>query len=327
MRRRTSLLVGLAAADLLVLVAALGAAAAHGSATTALVASPVPATTVTAAPGATAGPSPSPRPGASRGARGIAAAPRATATTATAPTAPSPTLLPTPTTAPRPTPATRTTVPRRSSAARPSRSAGSAADSQAAAQGTPPGRYDVDSTGSYHVFGSDHDAGGRSTLAVDPVSGATQHSASADSGSQGGSSDQTVRYDAAGVYLVELHLVSPGFDIDLQPADAFLLPAGATTGTQWSWQADTADGKTHVSDDGQVTGTATDTVGGVSVRTLVISSHLVASGGTTVDATLTDHVDTQRLLQVSERTVAEGSADGIPYTADVTARLRSLTPR
>jgi hypothetical protein len=194
----------------------------------------------------------------------------------------------------------------------------------AALQGTAPGTYTSDTSGSVTIGASKQDAAGTQTLTISALRGGTQHSTV--HGDQGDTAqDLVVR--PTGTYLASLTLTSPAFTKQFRPSPAALLvPDPAKPGAAWSWSATSTDGRTTAEATNRITGTQAVTVGGRPVATAVVQTHLVLSGDLTYTADLTTYWSPQYRLPVKDRTVGKGTYSGIPFATDITSLLRSVTP-
>ncbi|MBV9252624.1 MAG: hypothetical protein JO054_00215 [Actinobacteria bacterium] len=139
-------------------------------------------------------------------------------------------------------------------------------------QPTAPGKY------TYHLTGN---GGGQNidqqlTMTVDPPTGADQHSSTQ---TQQGTTEQYLRYQASGLYLVELKLNAGFIQKDFKPnPPALQYPEPAPVGKSWSWQVTSSDGKTTVNTAFTVLRTENVTIGGETVPTTVLKVTITTSG-------------------------------------------------
>jgi len=184
--------------------------------------------------------------------------------------------------------------------------------------------YDVSGTAKQPI-GGDQSISGTETYAVDQPSGSNQHSKT--SGKQG-SQDQTLSVRNTGLYVVDIHITQQGFDEDFRPSGtALYFPASYHTGSQWSWQAKSTDGKYTISVTSKVSGNSTVTVGGKAQKALVLDSTLRITGsGFNITGSQRDWVSTTYALILKEHNVTHGTAYGASFSSDVSRQLKSTTP-
>jgi hypothetical protein len=195
----------------------------------------------------------------------------------------------------------------------------------AAALGTPSGTYTYDSSGTQTVSGAKQDVQASSTLTMGALANGRQTSTLHNSQ---GDTTQEIEVRSTGDYLAALTVSSPTLKtaFHLSPA-ALLLPDPARVGASWSWNGTSDDGKTTVATTNKVLRTETVTIGGESVATVVLQSHLVITGQDvhyTADAT--NWVAQSYRLPVKTRTTGSGSYGAFPFSFDVTDVLRSVHP-
>jgi hypothetical protein len=139
-------------------------------------------------------------------------------------------------------------------------------------QPTTPGKYTYHLTGQ----GNGQNIDTQLTMTVDPPTGGDQHSTTQ---TQQGSEEQTLRYQANGLYLVELKLNAGFIQKDFTPnPPALQYPEPATIGKTWSWSVTSSDGKTTVNTSFQVLRTENQTVGSETVPTTVLKVTITTSG-------------------------------------------------
>ena len=111
---------------------------------------------------------------------------------------------------------------------------------------------------------------------VDPPTGADQHSKQVDNNNPQANQDQTLRYLADGIYLVDLKL---GGVIEFKPSQPVLeYPEPATIGKAWSWEITSTDGATTVHTDLKVLRNENQMVGSESVATTVLDVTITTRG-------------------------------------------------
>ena len=139
-------------------------------------------------------------------------------------------------------------------------------------QPTAPGKYNYHLTGQ----GNGQNIDTQITMTVDAPKGGDQHSTTQ---TQQGSEEQTLRYQANGIYLVELKLNAGFIQKDFTPnPPALQYPEPATIGKTWSWSVTSSDGKTTVNTSFQVLRTENQTVGSETVPTTVLKVTITTSG-------------------------------------------------
>ena len=195
----------------------------------------------------------------------------------------------------------------------------------AASKATPAGDYTYTSSGKVTFGASPQDASGTQTLTIGPLRGGMQHSTL--HSDQSGDTEQDVLVRDAGSYGASLKLTSPAFTKEFRPATAVLLvPDPAVVGRSWSWSATSTDGRTRVSATNELLRKERLTIGGAPVDTVVLQTHLVLSGDVDYDAQITLWWAPAHRLPVKTHTVGKGSYSGIPFSTDITAVMRSVTP-
>ena len=201
----------------------------------------------------------------------------------------------------------------------------------AKAPGTPNGftragtyTYDLSGTAKQPFTGSQN-VSGTDTETYDPPQGAQQHNKT---NGQNGSQDMTLDAAKDGLHVVDISLNSPGFNEDFKPVGtAVYFPADYAVGRHWTWQAKSTDGKYTLDVSSKVSGRSAVTVGGKSLKVLVVDStlHITGTGFDLTDQ-LRDWVSTTYALVLKEHSVTQGTAYGASVSSDVTRKLRSTTP-
>jgi hypothetical protein len=206
-----------------------------------------------------------------------------------------------------------------------------AASTAAKAPGKPTGytragTYTYDLSGSAKSpIGGSQTISGTESYVVDSPKGSEQHSKTT---SQQGSQDMTLQVRSTGLYVVDIHISQQGFDEDFRPTGtALYFPANYHTGSKWSWQAKSTDGKYTIAVSSKVSGNATVTVGGQAQKALILDSTLHISGnGVDIVANQRDWVSPTYALILKEHSVSNGKAFGATFGSNVTRQLRSTTP-
>jgi hypothetical protein len=185
-----------------------------------------------------------------------------------------------------------------------------------------PGTYTYKVTGTMTV-GTPQKVDSTSTLKVDPLQGTDQHSAQ--TGQQGGQ-ETVLRYQADGVYLVNLKLTGPvNKEFKLEPPGlAFAQPA--TIGKAWGWSAKSTDGATTVKSDFKILRTETIAIGGEQVPTVVVEAKVVTSGDITSTSTRTMWTSEAYRLIVRQDEKTNGKFGAFPFSADTSSVMQSTKP-
>lgn len=190
---------------------------------------------------------------------------------------------------------------------------------------TPLGTYRYATTGRFSsTLGAPQARDGESTLTVDPPSGADQHSVRQ---GPGRTTDQVLRLDSGGAYLVSLRQVEQGLTKEVRPSPpALALPAGAAPGRTWSWRATSTDGQTTV--DSRFTAARTEevTVGADRVTALVVEVVLQLTGDVVSTSRQTLWVSLRHSLVVRQDDATEGRLGAIGFSSTSSDRLLSLGP-
>lgn len=190
---------------------------------------------------------------------------------------------------------------------------------------TAPGTYRYTTTGSFTTaLTGTQPRNGEATLVVDPPSGTDQHSVRR---AFGRVTDQVLRLEAGGAYLVSLRLTDSGIDKEVRPSPPGLaLPADAAPGRTWSWQATSTDGATEVQSTFRAVRTEPVAVGGQQVPALVVEVTLSLTGDVTVTSTQTLWVAVDKRMIVRQDDNTQGRAGLITFSSTASDVLVSLTP-
>lgn len=190
---------------------------------------------------------------------------------------------------------------------------------------TTPGRYRYASTGTFSAGGSaEQRRSGESILTVDLPAGADQHSLR-----QGDnrSSEQILRFQPDGIYLVMLKVTDQGLTKEFRPAQPVLtFPYAAPVGRTWSWRMTSTDGKTTVETSFRIERTEAVAVGPESVAAVVVQADVVTSGDLTSRGTQTLWVAESRRLVVREQSATNGTFGAFSFRSTGEERLLQLTP-
>lgn len=190
---------------------------------------------------------------------------------------------------------------------------------------TAPGRYRYASTGTFSVgLGGEQSRSGESVLTVDPPAGTDQHSIRQ---GEGRVSEQIVRFQPDGTYLVMLKVTDQGLTKEFRPTSPVLaVPSGAAPGRTWSWRATSTDGKTTLDASFRAERREAVRVGADTVEALVVQAALVTSGDLASRGTQTLWVAESRRLVVREQSTMDGTFGGLSFRSTSDERLISLAP-
>lgn len=190
---------------------------------------------------------------------------------------------------------------------------------------TLPGRYRYASTGTFAVgLGGEQRRSGESVLTVDPPAGADQHSIRE---GEGRVSEQIVRFQPDGAYLVMLKVTEQGLTKEFRPPSPVLaVPGAAAPGRTWSWRVTSTDGKTTLDASFRAERREAVSVGADTLEALVVQATLVTSGDLASRGTQTLWVAESRRLVVREQAATEGTFGAFSFRSTSDERLISLTP-
>jgi hypothetical protein len=185
-----------------------------------------------------------------------------------------------------------------------------------------PGTYTYKVTGTMTV-GTPQKVDTTSTLEIDALQGTDQHSAQ--TGQQGGQ-ETVLRYQADGVYLVNLKLTGPvNKEFKLEPPGlAFAQPA--TIGKAWGWSAKSTDGATTVKSDFKILRTETIAIGGEQVPTVVVETKVVTDGDIKSTQTGTMWVSEAYRLIVRTDNKINGTYGAFAFSGDTSSVMQSTKP-
>ncbi len=188
-----------------------------------------------------------------------------------------------------------------------------------------PGRYTVEVRGTVNGGNGDQRTDGDATLTVDPPTGDDQHSL-LDLG-QYGSTEQTARFSASAIQLVQLKIGSSGFAKEFRPVKpVLLLPQPPTAGREWSWTIVSTDGATTAAVSARITRSETIAIGGERVACTLVHATLKLSGDINATSVLDTWYADRYHLSVREHTVTDGMFGTFSFHSDTTTTLRSAKP-
>lgn len=194
-----------------------------------------------------------------------------------------------------------------------------------AATTTPPGRYRYASTGTFSAgVTGEQRRSGESILTVDPPAGADQHSFRQ---GDGRSTEQILRFQSDGTYIVMLKLTEQGLTKEFRPATPVLaFPYSAPTGRTWSWRMTSTDGKTTVETSFRIERTEAVAVGTESVPAVVVGANVVTTGDLASRGTQMLWVAEGRRLVVREQSATDGTFGAFSFRSTAEERLLQLVP-
>jgi len=165
-----------------------------------------------------------------------------------------------------------------------------------------------------------------SELTVDPATGADQHSNQVDKQYAQASQEQTLRYQADGIYLVDLKVGSGA--IEFKPNPPVLQYAyPATVGKAWEWTTKSTDGGTTVHTKLKVLRTETMTVGSESVAATVLDAVITTSGTVVSTTHSTIWVSEKYRLILRTDSVADITSPAfVAGHAETSSKLQSTKP-
>ena len=190
---------------------------------------------------------------------------------------------------------------------------------------TAPGTYRYAATGQFSsTVGGAQPRNGVTTLTVDPPSGSDQRSVRQGLGRV---TEQVLRLDGGGAYLVSMRVTDQGVDKEVRPAPpALALPADVAVGRTWSWRATSTDGATTVAATMRALRDEDVTVGGAAVRSLVVEALLTLTGDLMSTSKQTLWVSDRHRLIVRQDDATEGRLGVIAFSSTSSETLLALTP-
>lgn len=200
--------------------------------------------------------------------------------------------------------------------------------SPAGLQPTPPGKYQYTITGSRRggTPATTQPINDSAELTVDPPTGADQHSNMVDKQSAQASQEETLRYQADGIYLVDLKV--GGGAIEFKPNPPVLQYAEpATIGKAWEWTVKSTDGGTTVNTKLKVLRQENLMVGAESVAATVLDVTITTSG--TFASTTHSTIWVSEKYRLILRTDSSSDITSPPFVAghaDTSSKLQSTKP-
>lgn len=190
---------------------------------------------------------------------------------------------------------------------------------------TPPGTYRYATTGQFtSSLTGPQPRNGTATLTVEPPLGADQRSVRR---AFGRTTEQVVRLEAGGAYLVSLHLTDTGVDKEVRPTPpALALPADVAPGRTWAWRATSTDGRTTVDSAFRAVRTEDVAVGGKRVPALVVEVVLTFSGDVVSTSRQTVWLSGRDRLIVRQDESTDGRFGLVTFSSTSSGTLVSLTP-
>lgn len=237
------------------------------------------------------------------------------------------------TAAPAATPTTTTPASSRTTVAAGSGSAGSTPPPAAASSSasttdlgfTAPGTYRYATTGRFSsTLGTPQARDGETVLTVDPPGGSDQRSLRQ---GVGRTTEQVLRLDAGGAYVVSLRQSEQGITKEVRPSPpALALPADAGPGRTWSWRAMSTDGRTTVDSSFRAVRLEDVPVGSETVNALVVEVVLSLAGDVVSTSRQTLWVSPRHRMVVRQDEATDGRLGAITFSSSSSSRLLSLTP-
>jgi hypothetical protein len=187
-----------------------------------------------------------------------------------------------------------------------------------------PGKYTYKITGTQQLLTpTPQPVNDTSTLTVDALQGTDQHTT--DQGPNSGT-EQVLRYQPDGVYLVDLKLTGP-INKEFKPEPPGLVfPQPATIGKTWSWNATSTDGKTTVKSEFKIARTETIAVGGEQVPCVVLEATVTTGGDIVSTSKRTIWTSEAYKLVVRQDDKSNGTYSGYSFKFDTSSVLQSTKP-
>lgn len=195
-------------------------------------------------------------------------------------------------------------------------------------QPTPPGKYDYAITGFRRggTPATTQQINDSAELTVDPPTGADQHSNQVDKQYAQASQEETLRYQADGIYLVDLKIGGGAIEFKPNPP-ALEYPAPATIGKSWEWTTKSTDGGTTVNTKLKVLRDENLMVGTESVAATVLDVIITTSG--TVVSTTHSTIWVSEKYRMILRTDSVADITSPPFVAghaETSSKLQSTKP-
>lgn len=213
----------------------------------------------------------------------------------------------------------------------------SAPRSPEAAQPAAPGTYEYDTDGQTETSGA---LGGTeelpelTTLEVQPADGARQRSVRdmRDENGDGTVTTTDLLFRDDGVYVEYLKItardsgVTFTFEFVLDPPE-LVAPTNPSPGFHTEFSTESTNGGIRADVTIDITDRETVTIGGTSVDTLVLVTHIEFEGDIDGESTSTDNIDPERSLRVREDSVSDIRFGPTTAHTEYVATLRSLSPK
>lgn len=184
------------------------------------------------------------------------------------------------------------------------------------------GRYTFNRTGKRTIPGvGDQSLNGPGALTVDPPTGSDQRTFL--SYNQYDSTEQTVRYGADRVELLQLKLETQAGTFEFRPSPPVLFaPDPPTAGATWAWKMTSTDNRMTLDSSFKVVRTENQSIGGESVPTTVVEGTINVSGVLTgtIRQTLWASERYRMIVRVDETSDLSG------ITSQSSSVLASTTP-
>lgn len=190
---------------------------------------------------------------------------------------------------------------------------------------TPAGTYRYASTGQFtSSLTGPQPRNGEVTLTVDPPSGTDQRTVRR---AFTRTTEQVLRFDAAGVHLVYLRLDDQGINKAVEASPPVLaLPTDAAPGRTWTWRLRSTDGLTTADSSFRALRTEPVSVAGQRVPALVVEAVLSLSGDIAATLTQTLWIDLDRRLVLRQDEASQGRFGVITFSGTTSDTLVSLAP-
>lgn len=214
---------------------------------------------------------------------------------------------------------------------------GTAPSEPDAAQPAAPGTYEYDTDGETETSGA---LGGTeelpelTTLEVRAADGARQRSIRdmRDENGDGTVTTTDLLYRDDGVYVEYLEItardsgVTFTFEFVIDPPE-LVVPTNPSPGFHTEFSTESTNGGIRADVTIDITDRETVTIGGTSVDTIVLVTHIEFEGDIDGESTSTDNIDPQRSLRVREDSVSDIRFGPTTAHTEYVATLRSLSPK
>ncbi len=214
---------------------------------------------------------------------------------------------------------------------------GTAPSEPEAAQPAAPGTYEYDTDGETETSGA---LGGTeelpelTTLEVQPADGARQRSVRdmRDENGDGTVTTTDLLFRDDGVYVEYLKIaardsgVTFTFEFVLDPPE-LVAPTNPAPGFHTEFSTESTNGGIRADVTIDISDRETVTIGGTSVETIVLVTHIEFEGDIDGESTSTDNIDPERSLRVHEDSVSDIQFGPTTAHTEYVATLRSLSPK